>query len=295
MRLSAFAAGALVVCLTATGVFAQRQLSVVATVIDPSGGEVTTVDPKDVRVTENGVDATIVKVEPVERVPKVQLLLDNGIGLGPGLSELRNGVRGLLEALPPDIEVTIITTAPQPRPLQAATKDREKLLASIGLLTPDSGAGRFVESLHEATTRIDRDKDPNASYTIVAFGTSSGDTNVRDRDVKQIMERIQKRRTTVHVVLLNTVGRTASGGAIQGELGQVAAQATGGRFENLAVANRLATLLPELGAQIAKEVGGGSKQFRIVFDRPGGASGDIGQMGMAVAGKTLANVTVERQ
>lgn len=295
MRLTALAAGVLVLSLTPTGLLAQRQLSLVATVVDPSGAEVGTVEAKDIRVTENDVAATILKVEPVQRVPKVQLLIDNGIGLGPSsLSDLRNGVRGFLEALPPDIEVTIITTAPQPRTLQAATNDRAKLLESVGRLSPDSGAGRFVESLHEATTRIERDKDPNASYTIVAFGTSSGDTNVRDRDIRQVMERIQKRRTTVHVVLLTTVGNSASGGIVQGELGQAAAQATGGRFQQLAVANRVATLLPEIGSQIAAATGGGSTQIRVTIERPGGASGDLGKLGMGVAGKTLSSVIIEQ-
>jgi hypothetical protein len=288
-------ATSLVLCLATTGLLAQRQLSLLATVTDPNGAEVTTIDPKDVRITENGNPATILKVEPVNRVPKVQVLIDNGVGIpAESIGDLRTGVRGLLEALPPEIEVTLVTTAPQPRFLERATTDRKKLLDSVNRLAPDTGAGRFVESLFEAMQRIERDKQQDAAYTIVTIGTSSGDANVRDRDIQQTMERIQKYRPIVHVVILTQVARTASAGVVQGEVGQAAAQNTGGRFENLAVANRLATLLPEIGAQMGKTLGTGSRQFRFTLERPGGASGDLGQLSMGVAGKIVATVTLDR-
>lgn len=277
-----------------SGVAAQRQISLLATITDPSGAEVTAIDPTDVRVTENSAPATVLKVEPVNRVPKVQLLIDNGIGMpAESIGDLRKGVRGLLEALPPDIEVTVVSTAPQPRFIERATTDRDKILAAVDRLAPDTGAGRFVESLAEATQRIERDKQPDANYTIIAVGTSSGDVSVRERDIQQIQERVAKFRTTVHVTILTAVSRSASNGVIQGELGQAVAKQTGGRFENIAVANRLASLLPEIGGQVGKNLGAGSRQFRITVERPSGASGDLGQMGMGVVGKTLASVAIE--
>jgi hypothetical protein len=296
MRATLAAATVVALCFATSDLLAQRQISLLATVTDPNGTEITAIEAKDVRITENGAAATILKVEPVNRVPKVQIILDNGIGMPPeSIGDLRNGVRGLLEALPPDIEVQIVTTAPQPRFLERATTDRQKLLDAVNRLAPDTGAGRFVESLFEATQRIERDKEQDASYTIVTVGTSSGDANVRERDVQQTMERLAKYRTMVHVAILQQVARTASAGVIQGELGQAAAQQSGGRFENLAVANRLATLLPEIGAQMSKTLGAGSKQFRFTFERPGGASGDLGQLSMGVAGKIVATVTLDRR
>jgi hypothetical protein len=296
MRAMLLAATAIALWLATSGLLAQRQLSLLATVIDPNGAEVATIDAKEVRITENDVAATVLKVEPVDRVPKVQLLIDNGIGMPPeSISDLRTGVRGLLEALPPGIEVTVVTTAPQPRFLERPTTDRQKILDSVNKLAPDSGAGRFVESLFEATQRIERDKQQDAAYTIVTVGTSSGDTNVRERDIQQTMERLQKYRPVVHVAILTQVARTASAGVVQGEVGQAAAQQTGGRFENLAVPNRLATLLPEIGAQMGKTLGTGSRQFRFTFERPGGASGDLGKLSMGVAGRIVSTVTLDRR
>ena len=294
MRATLAAATVVALCLATSGLLAQRQLSLLATVTDPNGAEIAAIDPKEVRITENGAAATVLKVEPLNRMPKVQVLIDNGIGMpAESLSDLRAGLRGLLEALPPGIEVTLVTTAPQPRFLERATTDRQKHLDAINRLAPDTGAGRFVESLFEATQRIEKDKD--ATYTIVTVGTSSGDTNVRERDVQQTMERLAKFGSVVHVVILQQVARTASAGVIQGELGQAAAKQTGGRFENLAVANRLATLLPEIGKEMGKTLGTGSKQFRITFERPGGASGDLGQLSAGVAGKIISTLTLDRR
>jgi hypothetical protein len=296
MRSTFLAATVMAVCLATSGVLAQRQLSLIATITDPNGAEVTTIDPKDVRVTENGEVATVLKVEPIERAPKVQVLIDNGIGMPPeSIGDLRNGVRGLLEGLPPDIEVTVVTTAPQPRFLVRPTTDRKTILETVNRLAPDSGAGRFVESLFEATQRIERDKQQDAAYTIVSVGTASGDANVRERDIKQTMERLQKYRPVVHVAMLTTVGRSATGGVIQAEVGQAAAQMTGGRYENLAVANRLATLLPEIGAQLGKTLGTGSRQFRFTVDRPAAASGDLGKLAMGVSGKVVATVMIDQR
>jgi hypothetical protein len=290
------AATAVAVCIAVPGVLAQRQLSLIATITDPSGAEVAAIDPKEVRVTENGEAASILKVEPVERVPKVQVLVDNGVGMpSDSIGDLRTGVRGLIEALPAGIEITLVSTAPQPRFLERPTTDRQKVLDAVNRLAPDTGAGRFVESLFEATQRIERDKQQDAAYTIVAIGTSSGDTNVRERDITQIQERLQKFRSVVHVALLTQVGRSSGGGVVQGELGQAVAKQTGGRFENLAVANRLATLLPEIGAQLGKTLGAGSRQFRFVVERPGGASGNLGQLAMGISGKVVSSVAIDQR
>jgi hypothetical protein len=49
-------------------------------------------------------------VEAVVRQVKVQVLIDNGVGVGANsLSDFRTGVRNLIAALPPDIETTIMT------------------------------------------------------------------------------------------------------------------------------------------------------------------------------------------
>jgi hypothetical protein len=284
---------ALALCIAGGDVRAQQQISLYASVADVTGKPVATLDPADLKVLEGGVEAKVVKVEPINFPVKVQLLLDNGIGLGgQNIQSLKDGVKGLIEALPENLEVTIVTTAPQPRFLVRATTNKAMMIEGLSRLAPDGGAGRFVESMNEATQRIEKDKTDHFPV-IISSATSSGDANVLERDVKRIFERIQNRPTTVHVILLNSTTGSASGGANQTQIGLQVTQATRGRYESIAVPTRLATLLPEIGKQVAASHEKQSHQFKITVERPAGKSGELGQLsagarsGLALQGLSL--------
>ncbi|HET9362773.1 MAG TPA: hypothetical protein VFO58_23650, partial [Vicinamibacterales bacterium] len=120
----------LFICAAVAGLGAQQQLSFLATVTDPATGvAVEALNPADVRATEDGATLKVLKVESVKRTVKVQLLIDTGLGIpAESVTQLRAGVRGLVEALPPDMEITLVTTSPQPRFLVRNTKNREELL-----------------------------------------------------------------------------------------------------------------------------------------------------------------------
>jgi hypothetical protein len=140
----------------------------------------------------------------------------------------------------------------------------------IDKLAADSSVGRFVKSLGEALQRFEQDKG-DFSGVIVSLGATLGDNRVLDRDIRQIYERVQKKPTTVHVVMVSA-GPLASAGVVQTEVGQGVAKITNGRYEAITAVSRIATLLPEIGAQIAKGGEGKSRQFRITAERSGGSS-----------------------
>jgi hypothetical protein len=269
--------------LIASTVYAQQQFQVMATVVDVSGVPVAGLQPADVEVLEDGKPGRVTKIEPVERPVRLQLLLDTGVGLGgEHVNHLRTGVRGLLEALPEGVEVTIVTTAPQPRFLVRATTDRQAQLKGLDLLASDSGAGSFVDSLIEAAERISKDKRDSA-HVIVAAGTASGDQTFIDRDVHRMLDRLRDALATVHV-LLYLSNRSSSGGVNQTNLGITLTEGTRGRYEYFNTASRLEVLLPEIGAGIAERHNSRTRQFRITVERPGGASGDLGKLGIRTRG-----------
>jgi len=282
MRLKLFAAAA-GVCLLAALPAAQnsKQLQVFASILDASGAPAKTVVPDDIRLMENGADAKVTKVEPVNWPVKLQILLDNGVGIGAQIvQQLKNGVKALIDAMPENLEVTLVSTAPQPRFLAKPTTERAVVQKGIDLLAPDTGAGRFVESLAEATQRIERDKG-DYFPVVISVATTSGDTNVRDSDVERMMKRLQARPTTVHVILFNGgTNSSASGGSNQTQIGLSVTQFTGGKFENINSATRIAPLLTEWGNEVSTMVQRQSNQFRVTADRPAGASGDIGKITM---------------
>jgi hypothetical protein len=277
--------------LSGAALGAQAQFTLLATVTDPASGKpVDTLTPADVRVTEDGVTATVVKVEPVVRTVKLQVLVDNGVGVGGYIGELRNGVRGLLEGLPPDVETTLVSTAPQPRFVVRATRNREELLKGVDRLVPDAGAGRFTESLSEAAERANREKD---TFTvIIAAGSTSGDGQVLESDMQRALNRISGRPMIVHV-LLYAGERSSSGGVAQVEVGERAARMTGGRYEFINTMSRYATLLPELGADVAKQLAANTRQFRVSVQRPDGKKGDVGKLSMGVTAKLVTSVRRE--
>lgn len=274
--------------LSGAALVAQAQFTFLATVIDPgSGNPVETLTPADVRVTEDGLTAKVVKVESFVRSVKVQVLIDNGVGVGRNIVELRNGVRRLVEGLPPDIDITLVTTSPQPRFLVRATKNRDELLKGVDRLTPDSGTGRFTESLAEAAERANKDKD---TFTvIIAAGSTSGDGRILDSEMQRALDQIRGKPMIVHV-LLYAGERSASGGVAQVEVGERAAQMTGGRYEFINSMNRYSTLLPELGSEVAQQLTGSTRQFRITVQRPDGKQGDLGKVGISAPSKKVANV-----
>jgi hypothetical protein len=257
-----------------------KQIQIFASILDGAGAPAKTVEVGDIRLMENGADAKVTKVEPVNWPVKVQVLLDNGVGLGSqNVQQLKNGVQALVQALPENLEVTLVSTAPQPRFLARPTTDRAAVQKGLDLLAPDTGAGRFVESLNEATQRIEKDKT-DYFPVIITVGTMSGDVNIRDSDVNSMMKRLEARPTTVHVNLFNNGSGSASGGSNQTQIGISVTKFTGGKFENINSAQRIQALLSEWGKEVATMVERQSHQFRVTADRPSGASGDIGKISM---------------
>jgi hypothetical protein len=277
-----------VVSVLVPAVRGQQQFRLLATIMDSSGIPAPTVHPGDLDIKENGADAKVLKVEPANWPVKVQLLVDNGFGMGSeNLSTLRSAVRGLLDALPDGTEVTFVSTAPQPRFVVKATTDRSMLLQGVDRLTPDTSAGRFVESLGEAAERVARD---TSEYfpVIIAVASTVGDNNVTERDVERVMKRLESRSMTVHVVLL--AERQPPGGAsVQMEVGRNLTQFTNGRYDSINVASRLSTLLPELGTLISTSYPRVGGRFLVTVERPSGAKGDLQKITLQAKGRLRAS------
>ena len=271
---------------------APQQIQIYAGVLDGRGAAPVSLSVGDVHVMEDGVDATVTRVERLDWPLKVQILLDNGVGLGGGgIQPLKAGVQALLAALPGDVEVTIVGTAPQPRFLTRPTNDRAAMQEGVELLASDHGAGRFVESLFEATQRIERDTR-DFFPIIVSVATISGDRDMKERDVERVMTRLAARPTTVHVVLFTggpqavsqagQIQGAAYAGTNQARVGMKVAEYSGGTYESINNATRLASLLPEIGSKVAAAVERHRQQFRITVNRPAGAAGVVGKVNVGL-------------
>jgi hypothetical protein len=150
----------------------------------------------------------------------------------------------------------------------------------------------------EAVGRIDKDrtKEKGGYFpVIVIVGSLAAEgSQVMDRDFQQLLQRIQKNAVTVHVVMYSSPGLAAStSGQVQTEVGSAASKQSGGRYDAIAAASRVATLLPEIGQQIARSAARESHQYRVTFERPGGASGTPGQIQLAVPSGLEAALSID--
>ncbi|HEY6506384.1 MAG TPA: hypothetical protein VIY56_00140 [Vicinamibacterales bacterium] len=273
---------------------AQREFVFFAQFTDTAGKPVTTLTAADIEVSEDGTAGKILKLEPVDWPVRVALMLDNGTGASERLVQVRNGAKGFIEALPAGVEMSLHTLSPQPRMLVRPTADKEALLKGVDLFSPDSGAGRFVEGLIETVARFEKEKGNNFPVIVMLGSLTTEGSQIRDRDVKQMFERLVTRGITVHAVL---AGNTNPGGsqnvANATQIAIAATKQTGGQYQSIAAVTRLATLLPEIGAQIAASHARQSQQYRITLERPQGKSGPVGQVGLAARGGMTVNLTLD--
>ena len=277
-------------CVTSASLGAQNTIMFFASVVDDKGVPVATLAPDDLKVVENGAEGKITKVEPIDWPIKVQLLIDNGVGMDAALVQIRNGIKGFVEAMPDGIEMSLYTTAPQPRNIVRPTMDKKLMVQGADRIAPDSGAPRFIEALNEAASRIDKEKGNYFPVVVILGSMSAEGSSFNERDIQRMLQRFAE-RSTVHVIMLSTGGQAASG-TNQTAVGDAAAKNTGGRYENIAAATRLATLLPEIGAQIAKSHERQSHQFRLTFQRPNGVSGAMGQIGAQIRTGLNSSLTI---
>jgi hypothetical protein len=281
---------------------AQQPFRFFASVVDRSGAPVSGMTADDFKVTESGIDCKVLNVEPIDWPVRVEIMVDNGIGMEQSLVPIRNGLKGLLQALPDGIEIALLTTAPQPRFVRRPTTDRQALLEGVDRIAPDRGAQRFVEALNEAAARLDQERGNYFPVVIILGSTNAEGSTVRERDLRRMFERFTDRAATVHVVMLSNSGAntlansslgTGTGGANQIFVGMEVSKATGGRYDNLSAATRIATLLPEIGAQVAKSHGLQSRQYRITVQRPNRASGPPAGLIVATRPGQTISLTVD--
>jgi hypothetical protein len=273
---------------------AQREFQFFAQFTDASGQPVTTLTAADVQVSEDGTNGKVLKFEPVTWPVRVAVLLDNGTGSGDRIANVRTGAKGLIEALPDGVEVSLYTLAPQPRVLVRPTTDKKALVEGVDRYAPDSAASRFIEGLTETVARFDKEKGNDFPVIIILGSLTAEGSSIRDRDIKQLFERLQNRAITVHAVLAGA--STSSIGTSVANATQIALAATkqtGGRYESIAAATRLATLLPEIGAQVARSHARQSAQYRVTFERPAGKTGTVGNIGLGARGGVTVSLSLD--
>ena len=275
-----------------TPLLAQQESQLLIPLTTPDGKRAPNVGVGDLTISEDGKPVKILKIEPSDTPIRVTLSLDNGRGLSQDFVLIRNGAKGFINALPESMEVTLVSTAPQPRTVVKSTKDRTALLKGIDSIAAAAQPASFIDSITEWVFRIDKDKD-KGTYTpvLVALGSTFGEEYVKESDIKEAMNKLPTLGATVHVLMYNA--KTQQGGSSDAQLavGQGATERTKGKWEVVANGQRIEAALPELGAMVAKMQAGG--QYLVTVQRPAGAGPRLGAVGMtAPTGITIGKISL---
>jgi len=284
---------------------AQNRFDIFLLAFDSKGLAVTDLELKDLRFRESDKDGTVVKLDPFKWPVKVTVLVDNGRGGASGagtgataggggtadcshsnLVHYRNGLKRMFEALPSDVEVTLISTAPNPRYLVRPTRDPVQIQKGVGLLVPDDEfVGRFVDSLTEYTQRLDlefkqltREERPPYQPVLVVIASSSIDGSQFELSrASRMLESLRNYGVVTHFIMVAPCSK-ADINLDEGTpviVAKAAQEVTRGRYDAIANAgtSRLATLLPEIGAAISSRHRKQILQYRVTLERPEGVTG----------------------
>ena len=246
---------------------------------DKAGNPVTDLKPEEVILTEKVGKGEVVKFEPFKLPVKVTIAIDNGNQSSEAIPHYRIGLKGFVEAFPEDVEMSIYTTSPQPRAVVRPTTDRAAILRGVNGFAPESEAPRFTDALVEFSQRLDKEsKDksvkPYIPVLVMVSTASSESSSYQPPEVNRWVNALVAR----HARLFVTVNSTRSGDAAatanmntnrQAIIAIPTTKALNGRYESIAIFNRLQTLLPEYGKEIADYHKRLTSQYFVTVKRAG--------------------------
>jgi tight adherence protein B len=153
--------------------------------VDATGGDVVRVtfayggdeaDVADAVITDTGVGGALGGVVgPVAAAGgsrAVVIAVDTSEAMDPVMADIRDGVTAVVEGLPADTPVGIVTFSDRFVPLRPLTTDRERVLESISELQAN-GESVLWNGIQGAAGVLDADADPEAQPTVVVI-TGSG-------------------------------------------------------------------------------------------------------------------------
>lgn len=265
-------------------VVAQQPLVLYITATDASGAPVTDLKAEEIAASEKGAPAKVVALEKAPRPIKLTIAVDNGQSSAPVMGYYREGLTALVKALPPDIEVSVVTMAPQPRAVLRSTANREEVLRGIGRFGPDDQPSRFIDMLVEYAQAIDKDaKDKKLTYMpylLVVATSATPTTSIQRGEIEKSMGLIANSGARVSMAITTTkLGDSGElsdlSQGITGVVGGQLAKATRGRFEALSQPQRLQEVLPDIGKGINETHLRQTNQWKATIERPAGATNDL--------------------
>jgi hypothetical protein len=293
-------------------VYGQGQSEIYLLAVDQQGLPMLDLQVKDIAIKEDIGPSTIVSVRRFGWPLRVTVLVDNGPRTTDALVHYRAGLKKFFAGLPPDIPVSLIATAPNPRWLFRETKDKVQIEKGINLMTIDEGLGRFSDALVEYAERLDTEFRrvetrhlPPYLPVLVSIATTHQDGSAvrRESNVRMITSLRKHRVWTTMIMVAPGRAPTEPGGlpvvetdeGQNAEIAKAVQEFTRGRYVPMTGSGTSAlgsTILPDLAREIALRYIKQMTQHRIVFERPAGATGPMKNFSLSLLDHPGAKIVV---
>jgi hypothetical protein len=237
---------------------------------DASGLPITDLRPTDVSLRQGESTCVWVRLTPVKWPTKLTVLVDNGLKTSDSIADLRSSLRAFFAVIPPGIEMSLITTAPQPRWIVRPTTNSEAVVKGVDLVAPDRGTPRFIDALMEAADRIDKDRSDHFPMILAIAGGTAEGSNAKEQDVLRMFDRFAAHPLAAYIVLVapsSDVSMNGLSGTQAGQVGSLLAKSTHGSLEAINSPNRLVSLLPDIGRRLARTYDKQTHQYQVTCDR----------------------------
>jgi hypothetical protein len=151
-------------------------------VVDEEDQPVTGLTAADFELLEDNAPREVTRLTPGTVPMRVVLLVDSSTSTQPMIAMFRKALDAFADQLPPQHEISFITSGSQIRVRTEPSTDRQKLKAQIGLLQSEGGANAFLETLIEADQRFLKPASGTRWPVIVILTTDIGEAR-REPDV----------------------------------------------------------------------------------------------------------------
>jgi len=195
---------AVVVAMLPLSLSAQRVTKrVFVRAVTATGAPVLDLTRADLRITEDGAPREVTRVSLGTAPLRIVLMVDSSTTMGPMVNSFRAALNAFADAVPPEHEITFISTGGQIRVRTPPGTDRARLRTEIGLFASAGGANAFLDTLIEADRRFL--KTAPGQWPVIVIVTTDRGENEREFDLdryNRFMNDFVARGGAAHAVIV---------------------------------------------------------------------------------------------
>lgn len=229
--------------------------------LDTGGRPVADLTAADFQISEDGVKRTVTRVTSGSEPLRIVLMVDSSTPTTPMMNNFRIALNAFVDMLPPEHQISFITTGGQIRVRTQPSADRDQLKAEIARFASEGGANAFLETMIESDTRFLKPA-PTQWPVFVIVTTDNGDTR-REPDVERynrFMNDFLNRGGAAHAVVI--AGKQT--GPVT-DLAQNLVENTGGLYATIVVDSGLPERLKNIAERLSDDHHAMADRYEVEF------------------------------